>query len=192
MPLVPATMLFVDPSYDSRLANPPNEKSALIDTSGATDLPKTRGAAGLFLWTDRARFNRGGSILFMADIRFERPPEPLAVLGPDGDVVPPDGTCQPADGACALAACQPLRWAAKAREPTVRKETTRGRPYTKGKCSHRVPKATRVYQFLGNPQATAFRSATCGHYQQEHYREGLTRYPWQGPNSLRLQDPSWS
>jgi hypothetical protein len=95
MPLVPATALFVDPSYEASLANPPNEKALLIDTSTVADAPKSRGAARLFFWTDRPRVNRRGSIAFMADIRFERPPALYAAAGPNGDVaaveVPSDG-----------------------------------------------------------------------------------------------------
>jgi hypothetical protein len=60
-------------------------------------MTKNRGAARLFLSTDRARINRRGSIAFMVDIRFERPPALYAAAGPNGDVADVDGW-DPPDG----------------------------------------------------------------------------------------------
>jgi hypothetical protein len=78
MPLLPSTLLFVDPAYEAGLANPPHEKSVLVDTQGVKDLPANRGAVRAFFSADRGRVNRRGSVAFMADVRFERLPEALA------------------------------------------------------------------------------------------------------------------
>jgi hypothetical protein len=84
MPLLPTTLLFVDPAYEAGLANPPHEKIALLDTKGVTNLPANRGAARVIFSADRGRVNRRGSVAFMLDARFERPSEALADAG-DGD-----------------------------------------------------------------------------------------------------------
>lgn len=78
MPLAPSTLLFVDPAYEAGLANPPHEKSVLVNTENVENLPGNRGAVRAFLSADRGRVNRHGAVAFMADVRFERRPEPLA------------------------------------------------------------------------------------------------------------------
>lgn len=84
MPLLPTTLLFVDPAYETGLANPPHEKSVLLDTKDVKGLPANRGAARAVFSADRGRVNRRGSVAFMVDARFERPPEALATPH-DGD-----------------------------------------------------------------------------------------------------------
>lgn len=91
MPLLPSTLLFVDPAYEAGLANPPYEASALVDTTKVGNLPKSRGAVRAVFAADRSRVNRTGSIAFMIDVRFERPAPSLAPTKPTGSDLETDG-----------------------------------------------------------------------------------------------------
>ncbi len=73
MPLEPATLLFMDPAYDAGLASQPSEDAQRIPEKATPPaLPQGRGDMMFVLSADRARMNRGASVTFMADLRFER------------------------------------------------------------------------------------------------------------------------
>jgi hypothetical protein len=85
MPLLPTTLLFVDPAYEFGLTNPPHEKAVLLDTKDVSGLPANRGAVRAVFSADRGRVNRRASVAFMVDARFERAPAALAPIA-DGDL----------------------------------------------------------------------------------------------------------
>jgi hypothetical protein len=101
LPLVPSTVLFVDPSYDADLGSKPAEHRARLPDN--PEIPKGRGDLALVLSADRARAHRRGTVTFMVDLRFERAAEgkvaealhgPKSVL--DGDLHMGGGRTPPA------------------------------------------------------------------------------------------------
>lgn len=85
LPLLPSTMLFVDPGYEVGLANPPREQTKLVNTEGVVNLPQNRGALFASLSVDRSRVNYRGTVALMTDIRFERAAEERAIRPVDGN-----------------------------------------------------------------------------------------------------------
>ncbi len=71
LPLTPATLLFRDRAYDRDLAGPPNEDARLA--MKPTNLQPDRGGLRIVLAVDRASVNRRGTLVLLADVRYERP-----------------------------------------------------------------------------------------------------------------------
>ena len=91
LPLVPTSILFIDPAYNASLASAPAEKRERIEPQGAS-LPNTRGALSAVFYADRNRVNRKASVTFMFDLAFEKKLDPrlrATVPNLDGDIVLP-------------------------------------------------------------------------------------------------------
>lgn len=71
LPLTPATLLFRDRAYDRDLAGPPNEDARLA--TKPTNLQLDRGGLRIVLAVDRSSVNRRGTLVLLADVRYERP-----------------------------------------------------------------------------------------------------------------------
>jgi len=91
LPLAPASLLFVDPSYNAGLSSQPAEHRALLTKpAAAPPLPASRGALTCSLYADRNRINRKASVTFMVDLAFEKKLDALSRdvrTDADGDII---------------------------------------------------------------------------------------------------------
>ncbi len=88
LPIVPTSLIFVDPAYDAGLASAPVEARGRIAAPNVQLEPMGRGELACVLYADRARVNRSASITFMIDIAFEKKVDGLAraTFSADGDI----------------------------------------------------------------------------------------------------------
>src|SRR4051794_8996583 len=83
LPLVPTSLLFIDPAYDAALSSAPYVADGRLDKGEGP-----RGALVASFYADRRRVNRKGSITFMADVAYEKKLDGRAQLlgGATGDL----------------------------------------------------------------------------------------------------------
>lgn len=77
LPLVPASVIFADQSYDDGLGSVPLSAPVTAVAEAAAGLPEDRGDLQLVLLAERPRAQIGGSLALMLDLAFERRPDPL-------------------------------------------------------------------------------------------------------------------
>jgi hypothetical protein len=88
LPLVPTTLLFMDPAYNRDLSSIPHVDSRKFQLDQSLVLPNGRGELQGRLMADASKVDRTGSLTLLYDVRFEKSMSELEQEKVKGDVLP--------------------------------------------------------------------------------------------------------